>query len=79
MVDVAAANEKLRERALRIVMEVSGCNREESAAALRVADGQAKTAILIAVGKCTKEEAERLLQETDGQLSAALSIIKEEK
>ena len=79
MVDVAATNEKLRERALRIVMEVSGCNREESASALRTADGQAKAAILIAVGKCTKEEAERLLQETDGQLSAALSIIKEEK
>ena len=79
MVDVAATNEKLRERALRIVMEVSGCNREESASALRTADGQAKTAILITVGKCTKEEAERLLQETDGQLSAALSIIKEEK
>lgn len=79
MIDVAATNEKLRERALRIVMEVSGCNREESASALRTADGQAKTAILVAVGKCTKEEAERLLQETDGQLSAALSIIKEEK
>lgn len=79
MVDVAATNEKLRERALRIVMEVSGCNREECATALHAADGQAKTAILIAVGKCTKEEAERLLQETDGQLSAALSIIKEDK
>ena len=78
MVDVAATNEKLRERALRIVMEVSGCGREESASALRKADGQAKPAILIAAGKCTKEKAERLLQDAKGQLAAALSLLKEE-
>ncbi len=79
MVDVSATNEKLRERALCIVMEVSGCNREESAAALQKADGRAKPAILIAVGKCTKEEADHLLRETNGQLTAALSMLKEEK
>ena len=79
MVDVSATNEKLRERALCIVMEVSGCNREESAAALKKADGRAKPAILIAVGKCTKEEADHLLRETNGQLTAALSMLKEEK
>ena len=78
MVDVAATNEKLRERALRIVMEVSGCGREECASALRKADGQAKPAILIAAGKCTKEKAERLLQDAKGQLAAALSLLKEE-
>ncbi len=78
MVDVAATNEKLRERALRIVMEVSGCGREESASALRKADGQAKPAILIAAGKCTKEKAECLLQDANGQLAAALSLLKEE-
>ncbi|MBP5199577.1 MAG: N-acetylmuramic acid 6-phosphate etherase [Schwartzia sp.] len=79
MVDVAATNEKLRERAIGIVIEVAGCTREEAVSALRTADGQAKTAILIAVGKCTKEKAEGLLRETDGRLAAALSIIKEEK
>ena len=79
MVDVSATNEKLRERALRIVMEVSGRNRETCAAALHAAGERAKPAILIAVGQCTREEAERLLRETDGQLAAALSIIKEEK
>ena len=78
MVDVAATNEKLRERALRIVMEVSGCGREESASALQEADGRAKPAILIAAGKCTKEKAECLLQDANGQLAAALSLLKEE-
>lgn len=75
MVDVAATNEKLRERALRIVMEVAQCSRAESAAALRTAKGHAKSAILIAVGKCTKEEADRLLEETNGQLAAALRAL----
>ena len=78
MVDVAATNEKLRERALRIVMEVSGCGREESASALQEADGRAKPAILIAAGKCTKEKAECLLQDANGQLAAALSLLKGE-
>ena len=72
MVDVAATNEKLRERALRIVMEVAGCNREESETALRKANGQTKLAILIAKGSCTRDAAERILKETDGQLFAAL-------
>lgn len=79
MVDVAATNEKLRERAIGIVAEVARCSRGEAVSALRAADGQAKSAILIAIGKCSKEEAERLLRETDGQLAAALSIIKGEK
>lgn len=76
MVDVAATNEKLRERALRIVAEVAHCTRKEAASALHTANGRAKPAILIAVGKCTHEEAQRLLQQTDGQLADALRIIK---
>ena len=78
MVDVAATNEKLKERALNIVTEVARCTREQAMAALREADGRAKPAILIAVGNCTAEEATRLLKETDGQLAAALRIIREE-
>lgn len=79
MVDVAATNEKLKERALNIVSEVAHCTREEALTALHAADGRAKTAILIAIGKCSKEEANRLLQEADEQLAVALSIIKEGK
>ena len=75
MVDVAATNEKLRERALHIVMEVVGCTREESETSLHKADGQTKLAILIAKGNCTKHEAERILRESDGQLSVALHML----
>ncbi len=79
MVDVAATNEKLRERALNIVAEVARCSREKALSALRAADGQAKPAILIAIGSCTKEKADRLLREANEQLAVALSMIKEEK
>ena len=79
MVDVAATNEKLRERALNIVIEVARCTREEAMAALRTTNGQTKPAILIAVGNCTKAEADHILQEADGQLAAALRILKGEK
>lgn len=78
MVDVAATNEKLKERALNIVAEVACCTREQAMAALRKTDGRAKPAILIAVGNCTAEEADHILQEADGQLAAALRIIREE-
>jgi N-acetylmuramic acid 6-phosphate etherase len=78
MVDVAATNEKLKERALNIVAEVACCTREQARAALRKTDGRAKPAILIAVGNCTAEEADHILQEADGQLAAALRIIREE-
>lgn len=78
MVDVAAANEKLKERALNIVAEVACCTREQARAALRKTDGRAKPAILIAVGNCTAKEADHILQEADGQLAAALRIIREE-
>ena len=78
MVDVAATNKKLKERALNIVAEVACCTREQARAALRKTDGRAKPAILIAVGNCTAEEADHILQEADGQLAAALRIIREE-
>ena len=79
MVDVAATNEKLRERALNIVTEIARCTREEGIHALRIAEGQAKPAILIATSHCTKDEATRLLAETSGQLAPALQKIKEKK
>jgi N-acetylmuramic acid 6-phosphate etherase len=47
MVDVVAANEKLRGRATRIVRELTGCSAERVDAALRDAGGNAKLAILM--------------------------------
>lgn len=47
MVDVVAANEKLRGRAKRIVQELTGCSDEKVDAALHDAGGNAKLAILM--------------------------------
>ena len=46
MVDVQATNDKLRTRALRIVMECAETDEETAAEALRKAGGSAKKAIL---------------------------------
>lgn len=74
MVDLQATNEKLAERARRIVSEVTGCPAEESAQLLKKADGNAKLAILLGLSKLLPEDARRILQETDGHLKAALRI-----
>ena len=47
MVDVAPTNEKLRDRAQRIVMAATDCSRETARDALAAADNHAKTAIVM--------------------------------
>lgn len=74
MVDLQATNEKLAERARRIVSEVIGCPAEESAHLLKKSDGNAKLAILLGLSKLSLEDARRILQETDGHLKTALRI-----
>ena len=72
MVDVKATNEKLTERALRIVMAAAGCQRKEAEAALRRAGGQAKLAILIALTGCSPAEGRLQLGMAQGHLAKAL-------
>ena len=45
MVDVRATNDKLKDRARRIVMEATGCSSERAIEALKASDGYAKAAI----------------------------------
>ncbi len=72
MVDVKATNEKLEERSRRIVMEATGCNRQESAAALERAGGNSKLAILLQCTDLSPEEGEKALAEAQGRLALAL-------
>ena len=73
MVDVKASNAKLTERATRIVMEVAECSREAAAAALRLADGRAKIAILHVLTGRDIAGCESLLAESHGRLRAAMA------
>ena len=74
MVDVKASNKKLEERAIRIVMEGSGCKRTEAEKALKGADGHAKLAILMVVAGVSAGEGQALLERTSGHLAAAIRL-----
>ena len=63
MVDVNASNEKLRARAIRIVMQATSCERNVAEQALKSADNRAKLAILMILTGLPAEQAENLLQE----------------
>ena len=74
MGDVKASNKKLEERAIRIVMEGSGCKRTEAEKALKGADGHAKLAILMVVAGVSAGEGKALLERTSGHLAAAIRL-----
>lgn len=68
MVDVQASNEKLRARAIRIVMQATECSKETAEKTLQTADGNAKLAIMMILGNLDKEHAVKILQENQGKL-----------
>jgi N-acetylmuramic acid 6-phosphate etherase len=72
MVDVSAANEKLRDRARRIVETVAGVSSDEAEAALAAAGGSAKVAIVCLVEGRGAEAARERLAAAGGDLRAAL-------
>jgi N-acetylmuramic acid 6-phosphate etherase len=72
MVDVQATNEKLRDRATRIVMTAAGVEREAAQDALERADGRAKTAIVMLRLQVSLEEAASRLAEAEGFVRKAV-------
>lgn len=72
MVDVMQTNEKLVARAQNIVMEATGCAREEAKEALAGAGGSAKLAITKILLGCTMEEAALELTRAKGHVRDAL-------
>lgn len=73
MVDVQASNEKLRARAIRIVMQATDCEKEVAERFLKAADNNAKLAIMMVLTNLDKQQALALLQRHQGKLSRALS------
>jgi N-acetylmuramic acid 6-phosphate etherase len=72
MVDLRATNNKLLDRAVRIVCEVTGLDRAAGAKALEKADGSVKVAILMTLTGMVREDAHRRLDQADGSLREAL-------
>ena len=72
MVDLVATAEKLRDRGERIVMEVTGADRETARAAIAAAAGRVKLAIVMQRLGVPLEEAERRLEEAGGFVRRAV-------
>ncbi|MBS28513.1 MAG: N-acetylmuramic acid 6-phosphate etherase [Alphaproteobacteria bacterium] len=77
MVDVIASSDKLRERALRIVVEAAKVDEDAARAALAACDQAVKPAILVARG-LTLDDANTLLEANDGDLRHALATLQGE-
>lgn len=72
MVDVQASNEKLKARAVKIVMEATDCTKEIAETVLLQAGNHAKLAILMILANVDKTQAEKMLSENQGKLRQAL-------
>ncbi len=68
MVDLRAWNDKLVDRAQRIVMETTGLDRDAARDVIAAAGGEVKVAIVMARRSVGRDEAVRLLQENQGRL-----------
>ncbi|ASU15383.1 putative N-acetylmuramic acid 6-phosphate etherase [Actinobacillus pleuropneumoniae] len=72
MVDVQASNEKLKARAIKIVMEATECDRTVAENTLKIAENNAKLAIMMILSDSDKTTAEQLLSKHHGKLRQAL-------
>ena len=72
MVDVQASNEKLKARAIRIVMQATDCDKTLAEETLKQADQNAKLAIMMILSGLDRAQAETLLEKHQGKLQLAL-------
>ena len=72
MVDVQASNEKLKARAIRIVMQATDCDKALAEETLKQADQNAKLAIMMILSGLERPQAEALLEKNQGKLQLAL-------
>lgn len=72
MVDVQASNEKLKARAIRIVMQATDCDKSLAEETLKQADQNAKLAIMMILSGLDRAQAEDLLEKHQGKLQLAL-------
>ncbi len=76
MVDVSVTNAKLRDRALRMLCDLTGCDRAEAATLLDQSDQRVKLALLMYWSGLEAQAAEAQLTQADGNLRQALERFK---
>lgn len=72
MIDLQMTNEKLKERAKRVVMTITGATYEDAVEHLTKAGGQVKTALVMIKAKVSKDEAQERLRKADGLVRSAI-------
>ncbi len=72
MVDLRASNEKLKDRAIRIICSQTDLDRPRAAELLARADGMVKTALVMELRNISAEQANRLLADHNGQVRPIL-------
>ena len=73
MVDVQATNQKLKARAIRIVMQATDCDQTTAEQTLHTTNGNAKLAIMMLLSGLDKDQAEAVLTQNKGRLQDALA------
>lgn len=76
MIDLQLTNQKLKERAKRVVMTITGIGYEAAAEYLEKADGQVKTALVMIKANVSKIDALNRLQKADGVVRSAIENIQ---
>ncbi|MDN4592589.1 N-acetylmuramic acid 6-phosphate etherase [Polycladomyces subterraneus] len=76
MVDLQPSNQKLEDRARRIIRQITGVTPEEAEAAWLRCDKEVKTAIISLLTDQTPERARQLLRQAEGQVRKALQLAK---
>ena len=76
MVDLTAVNQKLVDRAQRIVMEVTGVDRDKARITLEQAEYKVKNALLMILGNTDYTESVSFLKQHDGVLADVLESVK---
>ena len=77
MIDLQLTNQKLKERAKRVVMTITGIEYEAAADYIERADGQVKTALVMIKAKISKKEAQERLRKADGFVRSAINMVIE--
>lgn len=73
MVDLRPSNEKLVQRAVRIVVSATGAEESEARCALEKADMHCKTAIVMILMNLSAEDARAALAKADGRIAQAVA------
>lgn len=72
MVDLRATNDKLRDRAARIISQITGVDRQQAFSLLDCADNRVKPVLVMHAKNCSLSDAESLIQRHHGRLRPIL-------